>query len=52
MKGSIPSLRFGFQCCVHENSAYLFGGNASMDGIHFNDLYQMDLTTFEWFYMD
>jgi len=47
-KGTIPSLRFGFQCCVYKGCLYLHGGNTSMEGIYFNDLYKFDFKTYEW----
>lgn len=48
LKGEGPSLRFGFQCCFYQSGLWLHGGNTSMDGIYFNDLFRLDIDTFEW----
>lgn len=45
--GIPPSLRSGHQTCVHGNVMLLFGGVLA-DAVDTNDLFHLNLSTFEW----
>lgn len=33
---------------VHKGSMYVFGGFNRVENTHFNDIYKLDLSSFEW----
>ncbi|XP_071832428.1 kelch domain-containing protein 3-like isoform X2 [Apostichopus japonicus] len=46
--GEPPKGRRSHSAFVHKGSMYVFGGFNRVENTHFNDIYKLDLSSFEW----